>query len=190
MTMNIELGKTIGIGKIMNIISAARIAAKQIMSLIRLFVLSMSLSSIMVIQAQAEGMVAGTVADTVVEKASEALVIEQGFVRKPLPGRSMSAAFMKIRNTSTQDIIITQAHLKGAASVEIHSHSHIEGVMRMRQVCELPIKAGEVVSLQPGGLHLMVFGITQLAKKPKLDLCTRDNICYSSHIEIRSLIKK
>ena len=117
------------------------------------------------------------------------LVVEDGFVRKPIPGRSMTAAFMTIRNTSADDIILTEARLEGAGSVEIHTHSHKDGVMRMRQIFQLPIKAGQSVTLEPGGLHLMVFGITELPAQPKLDLCSSDR-CYSTTVPARSLIKK
>jgi copper(I)-binding protein len=117
------------------------------------------------------------------------LVVNEGFVRKPIPGRSMSAAFMTITNTSSQDIVLTKASLEGARSVEIHTHSHKDGVMRMRQLHELSIAAGESVSLAPGGLHLMVFGISQLPPAPKLELCDQEGHSYSSNLELRSLVK-
>lgn len=118
------------------------------------------------------------------------LVVEDGFVRKPIPGRTMTAAFMNIHNTSEKDVILTRATLEGAKTVEIHTHTHEEGVMRMRQIFELPIKAGESVTLEPGGLHLMVFGITQLPDNPTLELCTVDNECFSKTIIAKSLVNK
>lgn len=118
------------------------------------------------------------------------LVVEDGYVRKPIPGRTMTAAFMEIHNTAANDAVLTSASLEGAGSVEIHTHTHENGVMRMRQVFELPIKAGESVTLEPGGLHLMIFGITKLPENPKLELCTADKTCYSTTIEARSLVKK
>lgn len=118
------------------------------------------------------------------------LVVEDGFVRKPIPGRTMSAAFMEIHNASGSHVVLTHATLEGAKSVEMHTHTHEEGVMRMRQIFELPIKAGESVILAPGGLHLMVFGITKLPEKPKLVLCTADDTCYTTTIATRSLVNK
>lgn len=118
------------------------------------------------------------------------LVVEDGFVRKPIPGRTMSAAFMEIHNPSDSDVVVTHATLEGAKSVEIHTHTHEEGVMRMRQILELPIKAGESVILAPGGLHLMVFGISKLPENPKLVLCTADETCYTTTIATRSLVNK
>ena len=117
-------------------------------------------------------------------------VVEDGYVRKPIPGRSMTAAFMTVRNTGSEDIILTSATLEGAKSVEIHSHSHVDGMMRMRQIHELTIKVGESVSLAPGGLHLMVFGITSLPEQPELTLCDKTQQCLSHKIETQSLIRK
>ena len=118
------------------------------------------------------------------------LVVEEGYVRKPIPGRSMSAAFMTIRNTGTEDFILTSACLEGAESVEIHTHSHDDGVMRMRQLHELTIKAGDSVTLEPGGLHLMVFGIKELPESPELNLCNTEYQCFSVNLATKSLVNK
>lgn len=118
------------------------------------------------------------------------LVVEDGYVRKPIPGRTMTAAFMDIHNTATTDAVLTSATLEGAKRVEIHTHTHENGVMKMREIAELPIKAGQTVTLKPGGLHLMIFGITQLPENPTLELCTAAKTCYSTTIETRSLVKK
>lgn len=118
------------------------------------------------------------------------LVVSENYIRKPIPGRSMSAAFMAISNISKQDVIVTKASIEGARSVEIHTHSHKDGVMRMRQIHELLIPAGETVELKPGGLHLMVFGIKDLPTAPMLSLCDQQETCYRSPLKVRSLVKK
>lgn len=121
---------------------------------------------------------------------SAELVVEEGFVRKPIPGRSMSAAFMSIRNTGAEDVVIKTAAIEGAKSVEIHTHSHQDGVMRMRQLHSLEIKAGQAVSLEPGGLHLMVFGIKTLPEKPHLTLCDDAKRCFQFPLSVRDLVKR
>jgi copper(I)-binding protein len=118
------------------------------------------------------------------------LVVEDGFVRKPIPGRSMSAAFMTISNTGTEDVVLTTAAIDGAKSVEIHTHSHQDGVMRMRQLHSLEIKSGHAVSLEPGGLHLMIFGIKILPEKPNLTLCDEAKRCYQFPLPVRDLVKR
>jgi hypothetical protein len=120
---------------------------------------------------------------------SAELVVGDGYVREPIPGRSMSAAFMSISNSGKDDIVLTSVSLEGAGSVEIHTHSHQDGVMRMRQLHELTIKAGETVVLEPGGMHLMIFAIKQLSEQPKLQLCDQQAQCYSSVLKLKSLVK-
>jgi copper(I)-binding protein len=117
------------------------------------------------------------------------LVVEEGYVRKPIPGRSMSAAFMSIKNTGKADVVLKTAAIEGAKSVEIHTHSHKGGVMRMRQLHELTIEAGKTVVLEPGGLHLMVFGIQQLPEAPELTLCDELK-CSQFPLSVRSLVQK
>jgi copper(I)-binding protein len=118
------------------------------------------------------------------------LVVEEGYVRKPIPGRSMSAAFMTVRNTGAEDFVLTSATLEGTGSVEIHTHTHDDGVMRMRQLHELTIKAGDAVILEPGGLHLMIFGIKELPESPELNLCNAESQCFSVKLSTQSLVEK
>lgn len=118
------------------------------------------------------------------------LVIEDGYVRKPIPGRSMSAAFMSINNAGKNDVVLKTASIEGAKSVEIHTHSHKNGVMRMRQLHELVVKAGETIVLEPGSLHLMVFGIEELPENPSLSLCDDSNNCFQSLLSVRHLVRK
>lgn len=117
------------------------------------------------------------------------LVINEGYVRKPIPGRSMSAAFMSISNTGQNDIVLKTAAIEGSKSVEMHAHTHDDGVMRMRQLHALTIKAGEVVVLEPGGLHLMLFGIKVLPEKPKLTLCDELKQCTEFSLSVRQLVQ-
>jgi len=47
-----------------------------------------------------------------------------------------------------------------AAKVELHESAMAEGVMRMRQVEAIEIAPGEQVMLAPGGLHVMLMGLS------------------------------
>ena len=82
-------------------------------------------------------------------------------LRATAPGMSNSAAYVQITNQgSTPDRLIT-AKIEIAKRVEIHSIEMDNGVMRMRPVVGgLPIPAGETVKLAPGGLHIMLMGLT------------------------------
>lgn len=137
------------------------------------------------------GKVAGLLlASTLSVSVLAELVVEEGYVRKPIPGRSMSAAFMTLRNLASEDFVLTSAKLDGAGSVEIHTHTHDDGVMRMRQIHELVVKSGSSVILEPGGLHLMIFDIKELPENPELTLCNAEQQCFTSVLSTQSLVKK
>ena len=48
-----------------------------------------------------------------------------------------------------------------AKKVELHTMSMEGGVMRMRPLAAIDIPAGQTVTLSPGGMHIMLLGLTQ-----------------------------
>jgi copper(I)-binding protein len=75
------------------------------------------------------------------------------------------AAFLTITNSGSSDdrVIAAQAPVSDVA--ELHTHIKDGEVMRMRQVEDIPVKAGETVVLQPGGLHVMFMGLHEGLKE-------------------------
>ena len=71
----------------------------------------------------------------------------------------MTAAYMQLKNNSGQPQVLTALRSNSAASIELHNHIHVNGMMKMRKVDALSIEDGETVQLQPGGYHLMIFGL-------------------------------
>jgi hypothetical protein len=79
----------------------------------------------------------------------------------PLAGRP-GAAYMALTNTGTVDDRLIAAGADVAGTVELHSHTMTDGVMRMRRVeGGIPVPAGETVALAPGGLHVMLIDLAQ-----------------------------
>jgi copper(I)-binding protein len=75
------------------------------------------------------------------------------------PGHNDSAAYMTLVNTSASPHTVVEVSSPQARAVEIHESRQLDGMWRMRRLAELPVPAGEQVALQPGGVHLMVFGL-------------------------------
>ena len=73
-----------------------------------------------------------------------------------------SAIYMHIANLSGEDITLTGASSPFARKVELHeSFTNPQGVIMMRPLAEpLTIAPGGHVALQPGGLHIMLIGLT------------------------------
>jgi copper(I)-binding protein len=87
------------------------------------------------------------------------ITVAEARVRAMPPGAAQSAAFLTL-TAAAAPAALTGAASPAAASVELHTHTKVDGVMQMRQVPEIPLPAGQPVVLQPGGLHLMLIGLT------------------------------
>lgn len=86
------------------------------------------------------------------------------------PGEGMSGAYMTITNDGqTGDQLIGIRLIQGMA--EIHETQMENDVMRMRPIDAIDIPVGETVSLEPGGYHIMLMGLsTPLIEGDKLPL--------------------
>ena len=82
-------------------------------------------------------------------------------LRASMAGMSSSAAYLKITNNGISDDRLIAIKAAIAKRVEIHAMEMDNEVMRMRAVDGgLAIAAGESVTLAPGGLHIMLMGLT------------------------------
>lgn len=123
--------------------------------------------------------------DSAAHHHASTITVTNAKVRQPIPGRSMSAAFMQISNQSKQDVELVSARADWSERIEIHTHLHENGVMKMREIASLPIAAGSTATLQPGGLHLMLYGLSpNLATTLPLELCFSDQHCITVEAEL------
>ena len=95
--------------------------------------------------------------------AQAELSLVDGYVRGLPPGQSVTAAFMTLRNSGDEELVLTSATTAVADKVEFHQHSHEDGMMRMRQIPSLRIAAGAQLQLAPGQLHMMLIGLRLIA---------------------------
>jgi copper(I)-binding protein len=78
----------------------------------------------------------------------------------------MTGAFAKIENHTANDVTLVGGYAEIAGMVEVHEVVMIDKEMKMQQKeGGIVIKAGETVTLEPGGLHVMLMGL----KKPILE---------------------
>jgi copper(I)-binding protein len=92
---------------------------------------------------------------------AEGLAVREPFARAVPEGLRASAAYMTLVNESEKDDRLVAARSPVAARVELHTHIMEDGVARMREVeGGIPVPAGETVTLKPGGLHVMLMGLT------------------------------
>lgn len=78
----------------------------------------------------------------------------------------MTGAFAKIENHTANDVTLVGGSAEIAGMVEVHEVVMIDKEMKMQaKEGGIVIKAGETVTLEPGGLHVMLMGL----KKPILE---------------------
>jgi|GEM_PF-495519 len=88
--------------------------------------------------------------------------VENAYARATIPGTSISSAYMTIVNSTGKTVTLLGASSNISPRIEIHAHSMENGMMRMRKLDSIVIRANERIILQPSGLHLMLFDV----KKP------------------------
>jgi len=90
--------------------------------------------------------------------------ISDAYIRETLPGNQITSAYMQISNDNDHDVLFIGASSNISPRIEIHQHSMENGMMQMRQLEHIKVKAHENVLLQPYGLHLMIFDLQQPLK--------------------------
>jgi copper(I)-binding protein len=77
-------------------------------------------------------------------------------VTQAMPGTTMSAGYFVLTNNSEQAISITHVTSPEFASVEMHETVIKDEVARMISLGTLTVPAGETVTFERGGKHLML----------------------------------
>lgn len=85
------------------------------------------------------------------------VVIENAWIRLPAPGQTVAAAYCDIRNDGATPVSVVA--FTGPVRIEMHETRIVDGVARMRPVRALSVPARSTITLEPGGKHLMLFGL-------------------------------
>ena len=96
--------------------------------------------------------------------AADEVTVTDAYARAVPPGQPNSASFMLLSNDSATGHAVVAAESSVSKVAELHTHTMSEGMMKMRQVEKIEIPAKGVTRLEPGGLHVMLIGLTQNLK--------------------------
>jgi copper(I)-binding protein len=122
----------------------------------------------------------------------EMLTAEQAYIRAMPPGQQVTAAFLKLVNSSDRACVITGGSSPIASDIQIHEHQHSDGMMKMRPLPSVTVEAGQSLMFEPGQLHLMLFGVqTTLVpgERQVIALTTENCGALLIQAEVRSLFK-
>ncbi len=92
--------------------------------------------------------------------AESAIIVSDALIRTPLGGKNVTAGYFSL--TLGQDDRLLYASTEMADKIELHTVEMTDGVMQMREMDGVDIKAGQAVVFAPKGEHLMIFGVKPL----------------------------
>lgn len=98
------------------------------------------------------------------EEAKKPVVVSRietnhAFIREMPPGAKVAGGFVQIANQGNQDDRLVAIRSGFAKTIEIHETKMNNGVMEMRAIESLPLKAGTTAELRPGGMHIMFMDV-------------------------------
>jgi len=93
--------------------------------------------------------------------AADAVIVTDPYVRAMPPGQKVTGAFLSLKNDGDSNRSLVRAESDAAKNVELHEHVHKDGMMQMREVEKIDIAKGSTTALKPGGLHIMMIGLTR-----------------------------
>ena len=92
--------------------------------------------------------------------SAHALEISDVWARKTR--RTTSAAvYLKVHNGTDTVESITDVSSPIANMATLHLSQEVDGVMRMDMQDSVPVPAGATVAFEPGGLHIMLMGLSK-----------------------------
>jgi periplasmic copper chaperone A len=89
------------------------------------------------------------------------LIVAQPWSAPTPPVASVGAVYFSVTNAGPKSDQLLSVDTPIARNVEIHETSEVQGSMRMREVASVECPPGTTVKIAPGGLHVMLLGLTR-----------------------------
>ena len=118
------------------------------------------------------------------------LQVTNARVRALIPGQDKTAGYLQITNLNTEPVVLVRAESDSIRAIEFHT-TYLDGdVMRMRRLQEVTIEPGSTSTFQPGGHHMMLFGVRSLGATVDIRLLTADGRSLTVSFERIALFEK
>jgi copper(I)-binding protein len=95
---------------------------------------------------------------------AQPLHVTDAWIKNLPPAIPMRAGYMQLMNHDDSTATIVSISSVAFKKVEIHQTMNNDGLMSMHQMKNLVLEAYGMVSLEPGGLHLMLMKPTRALK--------------------------
>ena len=100
----------------------------------------------------------------VARAATPSIELSEAWTRPSIGAARTGAIYVTIANHGPKDEQLLAADTPVAGKSQLHQSLEEDGIMKMRAVPSLTIKAGATIQCKPGGLHIMLFDLTQPLK--------------------------
>lgn len=97
-------------------------------------------------------------------QAAPSIDVTHAWARATAAAGENGAVYMMISNHGTADDRLMGASTTVAAKTELHITLNENGVMKMRPIADVAVKAGGSAEFKPGGMHVMLLGLKQPLK--------------------------
>ena len=102
------------------------------------------------------------------------LEITGAWVRATPPNRDVTAAYLVIENRSDRSRELLAVETPAAAYTELHTMRYVDDMMEMEKIESLVVPPRGAAGLEPGGDHIMLFGVAApLAEGDSVSLTLR-----------------
>jgi periplasmic copper chaperone A len=92
-------------------------------------------------------------------EAPEGISVTDGRLNLPGVAGNPASVYFTITNDGAEMQLIRSAYVEGAESAMLHETSEWSGQVDMQEISGAQVQAGETVSFEPGGKHVMVMGL-------------------------------
>ena len=89
------------------------------------------------------------------------LIFHGGYTFSSFKNQKSTAVYLTIINNSRRAVDILSLNTDVAKKAEIHDIIEEGNIVKMKKINKLKIKKGENLFLQPGGKHIMLFGLNK-----------------------------
>jgi len=103
-----------------------------------------------------------------------AVSVENAQIRALLPGRDTTAGYFTLHNHTDAQVTVLGASSPYARAIEMHSTVIVGDRVTMQRNDRHTLAPGESLQFEPGGHHLMLFGVSQFIEPFPITLLFSD----------------
>jgi hypothetical protein len=87
------------------------------------------------------------------------LTVTNAWSRSTPPVAQVGVVYFTLKNDTKKSDRLLKLATPVAAKAEVHRTEVLDGIARMREVAVLHVDAGQTLTFEPGGMHVMLVGL-------------------------------